>query len=258
MILTIIGSGNVATHLALALKNAGHIVNQIYSRNISNAQLLAGKVNAEAISDLSMMNTTSDLYLIAVSDKAIAPVVEKMKQVSGIVAHTAGSVSISVLEKFSSYGSFYPFQTFTGERKIDMKNVPVFVEGNSSETEQRLYDIALQISNKVEKADEKKRFILHISAVFSCNFVNHLYTISQNILEESGLDFSYLEPLINETTQKALNIKPYFAQTGPARRNDADIIQFHIDKLKEHESYQDLYRFLSESIVKMYTNSMEN
>ena len=258
MTLTIIGSGNVATHLALAFKRSGVVINQIFSRNLLNAQALASKVDAEAISDLALLKTNSDFYLIAVSDNAISSIVEEMKPVSGIVAHTAGSVPISLLGKFISYGSFYPFQTFTKEREIDIKDVPFFIEGNSPETEQQLYDIASLISNRVDKVDEKKRFVLHLSGVFACNFVNHLYAVSQDILEESGLDFSYIEPLINETMRKAIDVKPYSAQTGPARRNDTNVMQFHIDKLKENKSHHDLYKLISESIIKMYYKREED
>ncbi len=52
MRITIIGSGNVATHLAAAFKNAGHSIVQVYSRDMQNASLLAYHVRAEAIDAL--------------------------------------------------------------------------------------------------------------------------------------------------------------------------------------------------------------
>jgi predicted short-subunit dehydrogenase-like oxidoreductase (DUF2520 family) len=252
MKITIIGSGNVAAHLALAFRNLGIEILQIYSRNYFNAQALSKMVDATAISDLNKIDYSADFYIIAVSDKAISEVVEKMPLASGVVVHTAGCVPISVLEKFSMYGSLYPLQTFTKEIIIDFKKIPVFIEGNTITTEQKLFDIASLLSNCVEYADFEKRSTLHLAATFGCNFVNHLYAISQNILEEAGLSFDYIKPLIEETARKVCETNPYNAQTGPAKRKDEDVMNFHLKKLGNNEKNSILYKILSDSIINMY------
>jgi len=248
----ILGSGNVASHIALTLKEKRIKICQIYSRNYSNAKKLAKTVNAEAISDLNKISQSADFYFIAVSDKAISEVVEKMPQVSGIVAHTAGCVPVSVLKKFPSYGSFYPYQTFTKGREIDFNKIYIFIEGNNKETEQKLSEIALLISNQVETTDFDKRATLHLAAVFGCNFTNHLYSISQKILEDAGLSFDYIKPIIEETALKACEIEPYNAQTGPAKRKDLKIINFHQKKLGDNKNFIEFYNLFSNSIMDMY------
>lgn len=252
MKVTIIGSGNVATHIALTFKKLGVEINQIYSRNYSNAKTLAETVDAEAICQFDKLCNSADFYFIAVSDKVISEVAAKMPQVSGIVAHTAGCVPISVLSKFSFYGSFYPFQTFTKGREIDFTKIHIFIEGNDSETEQKLLKIASKISSHVETANMEKRATLHLAAVFGCNFTNHLYTVSQKILEEVGLSFDYLKPIIEETALKACKLAPYNAQTGPAVRKDLEIMNFHLKKLAGNKNFSDFYDLFSESIMNMY------
>lgn len=250
--IVIIGAGNVATHLTLALKNSGCIINQVYSRSISNADCLARLVDAEPIDTLKNIITDADFYFLSVSDSAITSVVEMMPRVSGIVVHTAGSIPMTVLEKFNMHGVFYPFQTFTKDRGVDFSKIPVLIEGNRSDVRRELTRLAATISRQVVKADSSRRAALHVAAVFSCNFVNHMYAISQDLLQRSDLDFELLKPLIAETTQKALSMNPVDAQTGPARRKDFGVMGEHLEKLASTKNYKEIYELISKSIVETY------
>lgn len=250
--IVILGAGNVATHLTVALKNSGYNIKQVYSRNLSNADCLAMLVGAEPVCDIKNLYRDADFYLIAVSDAAISTVAESMPRVLGIVAHTAGSVNLATLERFERHGVLYPFQTFTKDRGIDFLNIPVLIEGNRSDVKRALVELASGISNNVQKADSQKRAILHVAAVFSSNFVNHMYAISQTLLDASGLDFNLLKPLISETTQKALTMNPVDAQTGPARRKDFGVMGEHVERLDSQKLYQDIYQLVSKSIVNTY------
>lgn len=247
--ITIIGSGNVATHLASAFINRGFEIVQVFSRNIENATVLANSVEAEAIDDLSLLNNSSDLYIISVSDSAINDVLAKMPNVDGIVVHTAGSVGIEMLNRFNQYGVFYPFQTFTKEKEIDFKTIPLLVEGSTDEILKYLKEIASQLSENVIKADTFQRKNVHLSAVFASNFVNHLYSVADKLLNSNGISFDILAPLIRETTEKALSMNPVKAQTGPAQREDFNVIDNHLDILKNNKNEFDIYKLLTESII---------
>lgn len=249
--IVMIGAGNVATHLCMALKNAGCTILQVFSRDLSNAECLAPLVDALAIDALSAIRVDADLYIISVSDSAIEEVANEMPLVEGVVVHTAGSIGMEVLNKFPLNGVLYPFQTFTREKELDFIQVPLLVEGNVSVSKRLLMEVANAISDNVQKANGAKRRALHISAVFACNFVNHLYALADELLEKEGLDFSLLEPLIRETTQKALSMKPIHAQTGPARRGDKAVMHHHVEALNSDTFHHDIYVLLSESIAKM-------
>ncbi|MDR2927458.1 MAG: DUF2520 domain-containing protein [Cytophagaceae bacterium] len=248
MKITLIGSGNVAAHLGLAFRNAGIEIRQVYSRRLPNAQHLAAMVEAEPVTDLTLIDTSADFYFIAVADSAIPAVAESMPAVSGVVAHTAGCVSIEALKRFVSFGSFYPFQTFTKERKIDFEKIHLLIEGNNYLTEQKLFAVASQLTPFAETANAEKRTTLHLAAAFGCNFVNHLYAIAQKILDEAGLSFDCIKPLIEETASKATAIDPVLAQTGPARRGDTGVMQYHLNKLAGKTDLQNIYKLLSDSI----------
>lgn len=252
--ITIIGSGNVATHLALTFYKIGFKIEQIFSRNIENAKVLSSHVEAEPIDNLFLLNNSSDLYIISVSDSTINDVLVKMPNVNGIVVHTAGSVGLEVLNKFNKYGVFYPFQTFTKEKEIDFQTIPLLVEASSNEVLKFLKEIAGQLSGKVIEADTIQRKNVHLAAVFASNFVNHLYSIADNLLKSNNISFDILMPLIKETTDKALSMNPVEAQTGPAQREDFNIIDNHLEMLKNNQNEFDIYRLLTESVI-LYKNS---
>lgn len=246
------GSGNVATHLAKAMNDSGIEVRQVYSRTPEHACKLAESKQADVITRLSEADTSADLWLISVTDNAIKQIASGLPPFKGIIAHTAGSISIDVLSGFSNYGVFYPFQTFSKERDVDFNDVPFLIEGNNEETTRRLLKLAGIMSSKVSKADSAVRATLHIAAVLSCNFVNHLYTLSADLLEKQGLSFDYLTPLIKETTQKILYLSPREAQTGPSIRNDTEVMSKHLERLTDNPSLQKIYELMSNAILQYH------
>jgi predicted short-subunit dehydrogenase-like oxidoreductase (DUF2520 family) len=254
MRITLIGSGNVATHMAAALKNAGHSIVQVYSREMQNAALLAYHVKAEAVDDLQNINPDTDLFIIAVKDDAIGPVAEKLAVYKKLMVHTSGAVDLYTLLAFDdSVGVFYPLQTFSKTREVDFRNVPLCIEGSIDDITKQLQQLAQTISNKVYIIDSAKRKTLHLAAVFACNFPNYLYTIAQQLLAKHDIDFNLLRPLILETAEKVQHNLPVDAQTGPAIRNDKHTIDAHIELLQSEPQLQELYNLLSQGIIKLET-----
>lgn len=252
MRITLIGSGNVATHLAAALKNAGHNIVQVYSRTMQNAALLAYHVKAEAIDDLKAINTETDLFIIATKDDAIGPIAEQLAVHQKLMVHTSGATDLYSLLAFSdNVGVFYPLQTFSKTKEVDFRNVPVCIEANNEAIAKTLKQLAQTISNKVYHIDSEKRKALHLAAVFACNFPNYLYTIAQQIIAKQGLDFELLRPLIQETAEKVQSADPASVQTGPAIRNDEITLALHRQLLEGEPDLQQLYFLLSQGIIKL-------
>ena len=252
MRITLIGSGNVATHLAAALKNAGHAIVQVYSRNMQNAALLAYHVKAEAIDDLKAINTDTDLFIIAIKDDAIGPIAEQLARHQKLMVHTSGATNLYSLLAFSdNVGVFYPLQTFSKTKEVDFRNVPVCIEANDEAIAKALKELAQTISNKVYHIDSEKRKALHLAAVFVCNFPNYLYTIAQQIIAKQDLNFELLRPLILETAEKVQNADAAKVQTGPAIRNDENTMAMHQQLLEGEPQLQQLYSLLSQGIIKL-------
>ena len=252
MRITIIGSGNVATHLAAAFKNAGHLIVQVYSRTLQNAALLAYHVKAEAIDDLGRINPETDLFVIAVKDDAIGVIAEQLAKYDKLIVHTSGATDLYVLTAFTDHaGVFYPLQTFSKTKEVEFLKVPLCIEGADDNITQQLLELGRTISNNVSVVNSAQRKTLHLAAVFACNFPNYLYGIAQQLLAKDGLDFNLLRPLITETAAKVQSQQPQSVQTGPAIREDENTMNFHLQLLNGEPQWQEIYRLLSQGIIKM-------
>jgi predicted short-subunit dehydrogenase-like oxidoreductase (DUF2520 family) len=248
-----IGSGNVATHLAIALKSIGAEIVQVWSRDSRNAEILAALTRAKTIRHWNELDRSADCYIIAVKDDAIPEVAAQLHSVKGVVVHTSGSTSMSVLAGAGTgYGVLYPLQTFSRTKAADLTKVPFCIEGDRPETLEKISVIAHLLSPLVSVVDTEQRRILHLAAVFACNFSNHLYHLSSQLLEQHQLKFDLLKPLILETAEKVQSALPFDVQTGPAVRNDEETMKKHLELLKGSPEWQQIYEMLSNSIKKTH------
>lgn len=253
---TFIGSGNLAWHLAPALDNAGYAVREVYSRNPKSAAVLVNRLyQAEVKASPDFSDSISRIFIIAVTDDAIQEVAQEIVLPDdAILVHTSGARSINLLSYAAAdnIGVFYPLQTFSKSKKVDFRQIPVFIEAENKTTEKVLMEMGRAISKNVLKINSSDRKALHIAAVFACNFTNHLLKISKDILDANKLNFELLHPLIAETIQKTLAIGPDKAQTGPAKRQDIETLDNHIEYLKGSEDLSEIYRVISQHIIDTY------
>ncbi len=263
-----IGAGNVAWHLASLFSNSKTEdlqITHIWSRNKENAELLKNKLNNNdlkihsSITQLDFSKTDADLAILAIADGAFESILSKLILPKNcILAHTSGSQPMEILKLanqnfIKNIGVFYPLQTFSKAKEVDFNDIPFCIESNEKEIEEKLTNLAKQFSQKVFQVSSKDRSILHVAAVFACNFSNYLWTISEQILKEKNLPFDMLKPLLGETLKKALEINPSNAQTGPAIRNDEKVITKHLEMIKEmnlDDNFGQIYKLMTESIQK--------
>lgn len=242
--ITIIGSGNVAQHLtdAFAKSNAVDIV-QIFSRTQHQIPNLdSGKIT----NDWNAL-AEADVYIIAVSDDAIAHVSSQLPFKNKLVVHTSGSAPLTALDDKNRKGVFYPLQTFTKGKPIDFKTIPLCLETQFEEDYKLLEKVASSISDAVYSIDSHQRKALHVAAVFVNNFTNYLYQLGNDICLENHVPFDILKPLILETAEKLLTLSPNDAQTGPAKRNDISTIKAH-ESFLSNENQSTIYKILTQSI----------
>lgn len=230
MKIAITGSGNVGTHLAKALGGKADV-------SLVNPRTLAG------------MPHDCDLAIVAVKDDAVARVTDSLRGLAPVIAHTSGSVPMQPAGDGSRTGVIYPMQTFTKGVAMDYSNIPVFVEGCDSGTEELLTDVARMFSANVSHADSDGRKRLHLAAVFACNFTNCLAGISAEILSGSGIDFSVMLPLMDQAVAKLHTTSPGEAQTGPAARNDREVMHRQLAMLADKPQLAEIYRLLSDRIM---------
>lgn len=257
MKISLIGSGNVATHLSIALMQAKHKIIDVYSRTLASAQELATRCDACATNRLEDVSRHSDIYIISVKDDAIADIVRNLcpERKHAIFVHTAGSVDISVFEgKAQHYGVLYPMQTFSKSRAVDLKSIPCYIEASDETTLQFLSDFAHTIFGNVRTLSSADRRYLHLSAVFACNFVNYCYDIAGSLVQRCGIPFTDLLPLIDETAAKVHQLSPHKAQTGPAVRFDENVIKHQLELLASNVDEAKVYKILTQGIHKTHVN----
>lgn len=250
MKIALLGSGNVATNLGRALRESGHQILQVWSRTLQNAEELAEKLSSAYTDDLHRLDNSADLYIISVKDDAIEEVASSFPFQDKLLVHTSGTASLDRLGADRLYaGVLYPLQTFSKQKAVDFNAVPLLVEGNTEKVTRDLGELAGSISHTVQLATSAQRAAIHVAAVFACNFSNHLYTISQRLLEKEGLDFKLLLPLIMETAQKVQSVCPQDAQTGPAARGDQESISKHRQYLQTSPELLQLYDLMTGMIM---------
>ncbi|UNY97814.1 DUF2520 domain-containing protein [Zhouia spongiae] len=245
----LLGTGNVATHLFNAFQQTKKIkVVQIFSRNISKNNV--GNMNPIITDNLKEL-IDADLYIIAVSDDAIAQVSDQLQLKNKLVVHTSGSTPMAALNTKNRRGVFYPLQSFSKEKAVDFNKIPLCLEAESKGDETILEKVAKAITPKTYFISSEQRKAMHIAAVFVNNFVNHLYHIGNEICLEHHIPFEILQPLIQETAQKVQIINPVNAQTGPARRNDEKTINSQLEQLN-NKTHKEIYELMTRSLIETY------
>lgn len=245
----IIGSGNVATHLALAFQKKGIIISQVYSRTSANAELLAQKLNTSFTTHTSGIDRNADIYIYALKDNSFLNLLKRFDLPKAIHVHTSGSIPMKDFYGYTErYGVFYPLQTFSINKEIDFSNVPICIEANTEKLENELIELAKLLTTKTYILSSEQRRRVHLAAVFACNFTNYMYDIAHDIVLGAGIEFDILKPLIMETADKINTLPPREAQTGPAIRYDENIINKHLIMLDNRKHWKAIYKKLTKNI----------
>lgn len=249
--IALIGSGNVAHWLARKLcKSTEYPIAQVYSRNLAHAQALSSEVGAQAIDNLSLLNPNCEIFLFSLKDDAYKEILTDLPFELPLALHTAGSVSQNIFQGYAKrYGVLYPLQTFTKSENMEHLSVPLCVEDNAlGEHKDKVQRLAEELSDKLYDVSEEQRGVLHLAAVFACNFSNAMANIAEDILKTNNLDFQMLLPLMRQTLDKLAIMSPDMAQTGPAVRKDAAVMEKHLQMLSSEE-LKTIYSLMSNYIM---------
>lgn len=244
----ILGTGNVAFHLAKAFAKRGIEIGQIYGRDPERAMGMGHHFKAGYTSDINKLQP-ADIYFFCLTDDGIFDLNKKVNLGDRFCVHVSGSLELKVLQPISrNIGVFYPLQTLSRAREVNFQEIPICIEANSEEFLKQLQILASSISHDVRLMNSDQRILVHIAAVFASNFSNHMFHIAEQILKDQDIDYDVLNPLIEETAKKAISHMPGDVQTGPAKRKDSNIIRKHLALLSDHPDYQKIYKIMSKSI----------
>ncbi len=250
---SIIGTGNVATHIATSLYKMGVTVDFVVGRTLQKAHELADRIGATASDDFSGCFFSSHFVIVAVNDDSYAEVISKLNiKESSVILHTSGSLPMSIFKpNFSNFGVFYPLQTFSMDREISFDHIPLCIEASSDKVYEQIKRLAGFLSEDVRNINSEERGQIHLAAVFCNNFSNYMFACAQELLADSKISFDILFPLILESAKKTIDLGPQKAQTGPAKRGDFSIINKHLAMI-EDPKLRELYSILSTQIYNNY------
>ena len=134
---TIIGSGNVATHIGKALQRQGYIINGVFSHTLANAEQLAAALHCPATDSIGDV-PEADAFLFSVKDSALPSLASEIVKRFGktpTYIHTAGCIPVSIFGGGAKRQAvIYPLQTLSKQREIDFRTVPLFIEATDAET----------------------------------------------------------------------------------------------------------------------------
>lgn len=253
--ISIIGSGNVGTNLALELERVGHHIEYVWSNAAENAEALTGKLtNCTVKSDLDFRSSNADFFIIAVKDIHIPSILQSVTvPETKVILHTSGSFSLEDSKKNTDHkniGILYPLQTFLKAQTLNMTDVPLLLEFSNKVAQEFTQTLATSLSNQVRHINSFDRARIHMAAVFTCNFVNHLFYISESILKTQNLEPTLLQPLVQKTIENIFDKGSEHSLTGPASRKDLETIEKHLTALSSNKEHKELYEVFTQQIAK--------
>jgi predicted short-subunit dehydrogenase-like oxidoreductase (DUF2520 family) len=254
--LSFAGAGRVGSALCRGLFDAGYRIDLIVTQTEGSGTILSEQCNASWSSRL-IFPDSSDVIIVSVPDNRLREVLNNIRCGGAVlVVHTAGSQGIEVFpDHINRKGVFYPLQTFSPGREVSFKNLPFLLEASDDQSASILKSMVDSVGGMGYFVETERRRMLHLAAVFVCNFTNHMLTMGKEIAGKAGFNFEILDSLLNETISKAMRIGPENSQTGPAMRNDQNTIEKHLELLSFSPELQKIYYEMTESIIKYYKKS---
>ena len=252
--IALIGSGNVSFALFKALNNNGISVDAVFVRNKDKKHEIEELFGVKVLTEYEEI-FDCDLVIIAVKDDAIKDVASNLNDYKGLLVHTSGTQSSSLLNNVENYGILYPLQTLTKDFDVDFKKIPLLINASSSDSLNKIKTLATSISDIVMECSDEERIHIHMSAVYVSNFVNVMLQIGNKLLNDRGFDISLLESLVKETVNKSFILGPDEALTGPAKRGDFDTINKHLSLLDNNLQEKKIYELLTNYILNKYSHN---
>lgn len=256
MKITVVGLGNVGSTFAKAI---GHHTSlelfQVVSTNKKRANALHKQFGCLVHHHVEQIDARTELIILAVTDSKIPEVSAKIpKTTQYIVTHCSGATHAEVLSDHARYGILYPLYSFPNARKRSFRNIPLLVHSVHIKDEQRILEVANQLSDKTYIVDDTSRQHLHIAAVFANNFANHIMARAFEWLSLNQVSKEILLPIVLQSTRNWAAGLAKEIQSGPALRHDIRTLDTHRALLESRKEFLDLYDQLTKSIQTFYTD----
>ncbi|MEA2328919.1 MAG: hypothetical protein QOE68_3878 [Thermoanaerobaculia bacterium] len=184
---------------------------------------------------------SSDLLLVAVSDRAIEEVVETIPDTNAIIVHPSGA-----LPALRGGFSLHPLKSLppVGEPS-DLEGTLLVFEGSHR-------DVAEQIAEKAgarfAEIPPEAKIRYHAGAVFGSNYIAALLDIAEELIGIDGAreDIAALARSAIDNWAAHTDARRF---TGPAARGEDAVMQQHRHILRDRPELAEIYRLLAARIV---------
>jgi hypothetical protein len=192
-------------------------------------------------------SSMSPMVFLAIPDDQIEPQLAMRQASDSLFIQCSGNCNLVMSDTLKT-AVWYPLQSFSQGRTLQWEEIPVLIESNS--TDLQVWSRGLGL--RVQMMSGMQRRALHLAAVWANNFGQTVVGAAAEICRNHQIDPEILQPLLDETLNKALTLTGEQAQTGPARRGDDQTQQDHLELMKDDDSMKELYQQLSLFIRQRY------
>ncbi len=254
--IAIVGSGNVAHAFARGLKAHGYAIAAILSRH--RAAALAKEVGSSA-KQIGKDVVTADLYLLCISDDAIASVAKLLARGGDwrgrVVIHTSGALTSRELDalkrKGASVASMHPMNTFVQSSRTPIEGTAMAIEGDKPAMRAAMA-LARGLKCPAFEISARGKPLYHAMGSFFSPLLISLLETGERIGMKAGVKAprAMMLKILHRTIANYGDFGPDGAFSGPLRRGDVRTIARHLEALKRVDGAREIYRALAANAVK--------
>jgi predicted short-subunit dehydrogenase-like oxidoreductase (DUF2520 family) len=214
MNITIVGAGRAGSSFAGALTQTGHEVTLVHHDELHRLG-------------------SAQLILLTVPDDTIGEVASAFKlSADRVVAHVAGSLTLSVLAPHPRVGSLHPLMVLpTGELGARrLIGATYCVDGDEV-----IARVVRSLRGRVITLRDDQRTAYHATASVAANHLVALMGHVGYLAQAAGLSLDDFIPLAQQALADVAAVGPHAALTGPASRGDMATIDAHLAAIPESE-----------------------
>lgn len=267
-----VGTGRLATFLALALHDAGFRITEIVTRNSTrsrrHARVLAARVGARLVTANSAVIDATLLWF-CVPDREIcgAAAAQAVRLTAGATRHkpsalrfafhSSGALLSRELAPLRNAGiavaSVHPLMTFVAGAHPSLKAVPFAMEGDAAAT-RVARQIVSQLGGESFSLPAKRKAAYHAWATLTSPLLLAFLVTLEDAASAAGFTRAQARrkslPIVRQTLANYSRLGPARSFSGPLVRGDAETVARHLSILKQRPGAREVYLALARAALR--------
>jgi predicted short-subunit dehydrogenase-like oxidoreductase (DUF2520 family) len=262
--IAVVGAGNLASALAVALHRAGYVIDSVISRDarpsLKHAHYLAKNVMSRTVL-VGEATTSADIVWLCVPDAAISGVAQLLASNNDwkgrIVLHSSGALTSDELSSPRRCGaavaSVHPLMTFVKGSKPSLAGVPFAVEGDPKAV-RMARRIVRDLGGQAFWIRKQDKVAYHAWGTFASPLLTALLATSERVASAAGVPAGVARkrmlPIIAQTIVNYAAAGAAAGFSGPIVRGDVEVVRRHLQALRAVPEARDVYVALARAAVR--------